>query len=230
MSDEASGTSMDEEMGTLNKNWEFVLTFLKELKERERTEDGVVKEFISKVNSELDIYVAENKGAKPKVREYKENSISGTGDSTRFGKDILSGGGAVGKKISIKKEESDSSNEYVDSYQEFSKKKRSKRGQLDNYKSDRLGSLFDNRLVPELESFAESGLDLEAYLTVFEDYYRENYRGGSYLWVKQLERQLTGRMLEGFRMLRQAGDSYEEVRDKLLAWYEGEKELRKEEA
>lgn len=87
---------------------------------------------------------------------------------------------------------------------------------------------MDNRIVPKLEAYdEESGLGLLQYLERFEQYCGDNYRGGTYLWINELEQHLTGRTREGLRAIKQADDSYETVKEKLVGWYEDEGEIRK---
>ena len=86
---------------------------------------------------------------------------------------------------------------------------------------------LDNRQLPKLEKFnEESTVRLEEYLTRFENYCKQNYKGGEYLWIGELEEMLTGRALEGFRTIRQNDEDYRTTRRKLLEWYEEERELR----
>ena len=85
--------------------------------------------------------------------------------------------------------------------------------------------------VPQLETFNEtSGQDLVKYLSKFEYYCQENFKGKRYLWVNELERHLSGRVLEALQSLHQFGDNYDEVKSKLLIWYKDEWEIRKAKA
>ena len=216
MAEAGGGSGTEEEMGAVNEGWEFVKTFLKGLREKVKG-DGKLDELIDKIDTELDSYVTESKGVRPK--KCRMERVVHKKDEKSKEREIKSE-----KEGSSGDSSSDSrGDEYEDSYQEWKSEKR----KID---SGKLVSFFDNRIVPELEDFEESGLQLGDYLKVFERYCKDNYRGGRYLWVKQLEKHLTGKSLEGFRMVRQAGDSYEEVREKFMGWYSGEKEIRKKEA
>jgi hypothetical protein len=85
--------------------------------------------------------------------------------------------------------------------------------------------------VPLLENYCDqSGEDLNKYLEKFEDYCGQNFRGRKHFWIGELERHLTGKTLEGFKILRQFNDNYCEVKDKLLSWYKDERDIRKERA
>ena len=86
---------------------------------------------------------------------------------------------------------------------------------------------LDNRNLPKLGNFDEnSGLHLEDYLKRFENYCREMYRGSSDLWIGELEDRLTGRALEGLLTVKQDDEGYKRTKERLLKWYEEERELR----
>ena len=90
---------------------------------------------------------------------------------------------------------------------------------------------IDNRSIPKQEPYREdSGQDFQHYLTRFEEYCKDNFRGRKYLWIPELERHLTGRILEGFHSLRDYDDSYEEMKDKLIRWYKDSKHTRRSKA
>ena len=90
---------------------------------------------------------------------------------------------------------------------------------------------LDFHSVPQLETFNEtSGQDLVKYLSKFEYYCQENFKGKRYLWINELERHLSGRVLEALQSLHQFGDNYDEVKSKLLIWYKDEWEIRKAKA
>ena len=92
----------------------------------------------------------------------------------------------------------------------------------------RLLKRLDTRGVPKLEVFDEnSGQSLEKYLARFEDYCRGNFKGRRYLWIDELERHLTGRMLDNFRSLRNYDNNYSEVKRKMMSWYHEEEEVRR---
>jgi hypothetical protein len=87
---------------------------------------------------------------------------------------------------------------------------------------------FDNRKVPHLEKFNEkSGQNLKDYLKHFERYCQENFKGDSKFWIGELERQLSGQALKAFCSLKDVGDTYNQVKDKLLTWHQDMHELRK---
>ena len=86
---------------------------------------------------------------------------------------------------------------------------------------------LDNRNLPKLGNYDEnSGLHLEDYLKRFENYCREMYRGSSDLWIGELEDRLTGRALEGLLTVKQDDEGYKRTKERLLKWYEEERELR----
>ena len=89
-------------------------------------------------------------------------------------------------------------------------------------------SLLDFREVPKMEKFREeSGQDLEKYLTKFEDYCRQNFRGSKDFWLNVLEEKLEGRLLKSFRTLRDPNDNYRRTITSFMEWYEQSSELRK---
>ena len=90
---------------------------------------------------------------------------------------------------------------------------------------------IDNRTVPDLDKYDEhSGLSLEEYMSRFEEFCGEKFRGKTYLWLNELERHLEERILEGYKSVKQSDDSYESLKAKLLKWYEEEDETRKKAA
>jgi len=87
---------------------------------------------------------------------------------------------------------------------------------------------FGNRKIPEMEKFDEnSGQELKKYLSEFENYCKENLNGGKLGWLAELKKNLDGKTLEAFNMLRTGDDSYSVVKVKLLEWFEDSKETRK---
>ena len=91
--------------------------------------------------------------------------------------------------------------------------------------------LVQMKTMPEFEKFREEeGHDLIKYLDRFEDFCRQSYRGSKYLWIAELEKYLTGRTLEGFKAMRRFDDEYFEIKDRLIRWYNDEKEIRKAKA
>ena len=87
---------------------------------------------------------------------------------------------------------------------------------------------IDHRAIPKQEVFSESsGQDFEQYLSRFEEYCLDTFRGRKYLWIPELERHLSGKILEGFHSLRDYNDSYEEMREKLVSWYKDSRHLRR---
>ena len=63
---------------------------------------------------------------------------------------------------------------------------------------------MDNRKVPECEKFdEEAGHDLEEFLDEFEDYCKENVKGDSKHWIKELENQLSGETLDAFKSFKE---------------------------
>jgi len=89
-------------------------------------------------------------------------------------------------------------------------------------------STLDGRRSSNFEKFdEESGYDFEKYLRKFEAYCRDNIRGNKYVWITELEKQLQGRMLQAFEVLRDEDDDYRDIKKKLLRWYKDMKDSRK---
>lgn len=125
-------------------------------------------------------------------------------------------------------EESESSSS-DDNYRARKKtKKRNNKSDKELSLLEKLLTKLDNRKIHELEPYDEnSGLELYEYIERFEEYYSQNYRGQKYLWLSALEGKLKGRILQGYRSVRQDDEGYEKVKRKLLKWYDEEKEGRK---
>ena len=87
---------------------------------------------------------------------------------------------------------------------------------------------MDTRKVPKPEPYnEEKDRDLKKYIERFEMYCEMSFKGDSTTWMDELERNLTGKMLEGVRSLRRPNDNYEELKKKLLDWYKDDGEIRK---
>ena len=54
----------------------------------------------------------------------------------------------------------------------------------------------------------------------------KNYKGQKHYWIGELEDRLTGQALVGLKTIGQIDDTYDAIKDKLLQWYEEEKEVR----
>ena len=90
---------------------------------------------------------------------------------------------------------------------------------------------LDNRRTPTQGKFDnDNGEELENYLIKFERYCKANIKGSRDFWVDELEERFTGEMLEGFKTIREVNDSYEDVKDKLINWYDGTKDVRRNRA
>lgn len=202
----------DTEYDTLQHNYEFLKRFLHEMKERtEREIEPKFKDLTDLIDQEIEEYVAHRRkarGEKPIESDESKKQIE-----------------TNGKKVKTY---------FTSSETETQEKggvrvKKYRKTRRESWEQDK--PVIDTRILPELEVYDEdAGMDFLEYLAIFETYHAENYRGGRYLWIKQLEKHLSGRLLEGFRIIRRAGDSYDVVRQKLVEWYEGEVETRKKEA
>ena len=90
---------------------------------------------------------------------------------------------------------------------------------------------IDNRKVPLQGKYDESsGESLTDYLDRFEDYCKDNIRGGNRFWIDELEGKLMGDTLKAFYAIKDVGDSYDSLKSKLLTWFNGMKDMRKKKA
>lgn len=87
---------------------------------------------------------------------------------------------------------------------------------------------LDNRKVPTPEKFDEkSGNDLEKYLLKFEKYCEDNFKCSRNMWLVELEKYLSGRVLQALQIMRDDSESYYETKGKLLEWFNNSKDSRK---
>ena len=86
---------------------------------------------------------------------------------------------------------------------------------------------LDNRNSPQMEPFSQdSELSLRDFLDQFEKYYKKNHKRGTFVWIRELEKKLTGQALEGLRAVRQSDESYSTTKAKLIDWYNEEQKLK----
>ena len=105
------------------------------------------------------------------------------------------------------------------------KREKSQMEQLIEVVSEKL----DTRKVPSQEKFDDDGgEDLIKYLSKFENYCKSNYKGDKSLWIGELERHLTGKVLGAFRAMKDADDTYDVAKKKLVEWYIDLDDLRKQ--
>ena len=94
-----------------------------------------------------------------------------------------------------------------------------------------LAEKIDNRKVPQQGKYDEdSGETLDSYISRFESYCQDNLRGGKRFWIDELEGRLTGESLKAFHAIKDVGDSYSSLKDKLITWYKDMKDMRKKKA
>lgn len=130
----------------------------------------------------------------------------------------------------------DGNNQISESEREDSESDIATRRRRPNHDSNRNGSMstndvlealrrLDTRSVPKPEKYSsESGYSFEQFLSGFEEYCHGTFRGGSSLWVGELGRFLTGEMFDAYSVLKVAGDTYKEIKKKLLKWHEDSRE------
>lgn len=258
---------IDDEHKTLTKNYEYIKSFLINLKQRGvENMSTKTRKVVSNIRKELNNYIKDTEtgkktGAIPKRKGRKRNrnvhrerynteTNEHTQDNTSDDeinrknkkgnrrvkinvKDILN-------KARIKKEsisdahgsnssitDSDSSDSLRNDACACKKKNRKK----EDKQLTKLLNKLDTRTVPEIGKYNENeNIDLVQYLNRFEDYCKGKFRGKSYLWTHELEKLLTGKMLEGFKAVKNFEDNYEETKEKLLEWYYEEDEMRRRKA
>ena len=89
---------------------------------------------------------------------------------------------------------------------------------------------LDNRKAPTCDKFEEdNGQTLKEYLEEFEDYCMENVKGDCKNWIKELQNNLSGELLEAYKQFRKDRLSYPKLKKKLLIWYKETEDTRKEE-
>ena len=150
---------------------------------------------------------------------------------------------STGKKLKIKYEEenedgADSCNEISDEYDAESeesgdtKPKKTTKSKIKN--DDLLAALvdkLDNKKIPALTKYNESsGQSLRDYLKEFEAYCKNNIRGSKQSWISELEQNLEGETLKSYRASKDVNDTYDEIKLKLLTWYDDTKPLRMKKA
>lgn len=201
------------ELTSIEENWKFCKKFLIDLRKRKsesvNTESPVISA-IREIEEEMKEIIFPSNGAKPKKR-----------------------GGYMGKWEGDKSTD-ETSNEETDKSDRRRRKMKTRKKEAGFDQIELLTSIvrkLDHRSVPHMEDFDETeGMDLERYLDQFEEHCKENYRGRRYFWLTELGRKLSGRTLECYRSIRRVEEDYEAVKDKLLEWYDEEKEIRKAKA
>ena len=87
-------------------------------------------------------------------------------------------------------------------------------------------SRLDGRTVPRPEQYNYvSGQGFSHFITSFEEYCNHNFRGCNTLWLGELARLLTGEMREVFDSVRVPGDTYDDVKEKLMTWTRSQEEV-----
>lgn len=183
--------------------------------------------------------VDKSKGAYPKFKkelsansetdkDYDPSSESGSEESNNI---------SVGSTSSEQSNTDESSEEVSSGVVEKHKKRKSKKKSTKNKESKKenfemenlikvMGKL-DTRKVPPQEKFDESsGESLKRYLTKFERYCTINFKGEKDLWIGELERHLSGKILEAYKIEKDVNDSYKSLKNKLIDWYDNSRELR----
>lgn len=84
------------------------------------------------------------------------------------------------------------------------------------------------RKTPVMADYDESsGVDFCQYLKDFEVYCNQVIRGQKKFWVNELQARLSGDTLKVFLAAKTTGDSWREIKTKLVQWYQSDAEPRK---
>jgi len=226
---DAKGLSEEEEE-TISCNIDHLTQFLSELNDRklcdlsQDTRNKIVdmkhqmNRWLGMQRSEPD----ERSGAIPKTRlnfPKVESKLKGVADSCSEREIKRSLHSDTSDELPTEREEND------DSASSSSRHFRRSRNMV--RLADVMGSLNRGR-IPDCEKFDEnSGQDLKKYLSNFEKYCRDNVNGGKSGWLSELRKNLSGRTLEAFKIIRGLEDNYEDVKKGLLEWYKESKDNRK---
>lgn len=199
----------------LEENLKYVRKLLSDMYEREKMDmSGNTRNLLNSIKMEMKTFVdmANNdKGARAKTKDEKKET-------------------SEEDEVNTSEETSESSfNSAAESFDEQSENESEKpRRKLKHKSKDivKMMSRLDMRRTPELRNYEEEkGESLKSYLQEFEDYCNNNIRGKRRLWKGELEKHLTGRTLESFRALHTPLDNYDDIRRKMLNWYNDEKKM-----
>ena len=90
---------------------------------------------------------------------------------------------------------------------------------------------IDNRRIPDIEKYDhKNGESLKEYLKKFEKYCDDNIKGDISFWIPELEKHLSGRILQTFSAVKDCRDDYKSLKKKLIKWDEQTKKTRKAKA
>jgi len=173
---------------------------------------------------------AASKGAIPKVPRGRTLKYRDSGSPSE------SGGGSSSQSTCNDSNETSSEDETMVRKMSRSKdqpriRRKCKRSGADTLSMSKLMEAmerFDTRRVPTPEPFDEKmGGDLKKYLKRFEGYCQSNFRGDKIAWLGELEKYVSGHLLDALKVMRDDGDSYSCTKKKLLDWYDNSKSTRK---
>jgi len=206
--DDSLGPSLDseKEMEIINQGWKFVKDFLDNIESRNKFKiNDKTENLIKDINNDICKYIVKNNS------DIIMNELSKvTGTKPKMSENI---------NLNQSNDETYNKNYFFSS------------DDTSNGNLIKLLSRLDNRKLPKLDIYNdENGIDFIKYLNQFEQYYQENFKGEKYLWIGELKDHLNGRMLEVFNSVRQVDDSYEDIKIKLVAWYNDEKDIREDRA
>lgn len=211
--------SSDSELMLLTQNVEHLKSFLEQVKIRDKEEISLG---CNKIILDLKDYLKDYVSDKNKKEGIRKDDLK---EDTKPKMETTEKTRAVKKKTETYREYSSSDCEYEEGSSSSEIESRASRSRKKARRSRKRTS--DDRVLPEIYVYNEcTGQDLKSYLDEFENYCVEKYKGSDRLWAYELEKKLTGRVLERLQLVRRHDDSYRDVKRKLLRWSEGEKEVR----
>ena len=233
----------ESEMTEMNDHWQRFKVFLEAINERHKTvTDENTDKAISTIKQEIKAYTDEY-NINDEEKLVKENKFKeapkGNSDSETSSEDQRS------KKKTRKKRKEKLSSEDTDDQSTSSdsstsesdsndKKKKSLRYRKKNSEAENTRKLLtklDTRKILDLPMFEEYGnVNLHEYISMFEEHYEANYKGSRKLWINELEKYLSGNILEYFLAIKQNETRYKKIKEKLTKWYDDENENRKRKA
>jgi len=212
--------SEKEEELLIMENIGYVEQFLQQLKERDSSElSAAARKKISNVKSTLQQWLIEDNPKPPVTVDLKRENISSEVQSQPRRKMRVYSSSSCEDDACYNTHKSESSQA----------SRRSRRDDAQWVKLADVMKSLGGRKIPDMDKYNEStGEEISRYLVRFEKYCRDNVNGGRESWLAELKSHLEGRALKAFDMMKGVGDSYDEVKEKLVDWFNAERVARHE--
>jgi len=228
----------DDEESMITDNLKYITKFLSLLNKRDVNDlSKTTQDNIRKMRAELELWLKTNSDDDSDNR--KEFSSDSRSCKNRDDKRVdRGGGGAIPKKrknivtfdehSSSAKESSEETSEDAWCNRDRKSGGRSRTREDGWVRLSDVMSQLNRGKIPDFEKFDEvSGQDLYKYLKKFEVYCKENLNGGRDGWLMELEKNLSGKTLRAFKVVKGFEDDYYDVKASLLEWYKDNAENRK---